>query len=294
MFARLVSKLVPKAHRTEKGFRYVHGLCELPEGFGLSVLDIDAPISLRVRNQTTLSTSHNIPKVLIAIVQSIFASISLYQARGDQIEIYGYAAFGLTVLPYLIMSVMNLCAALVLPDYPAVYVVRSAESDEAIAQGGRIDGAIGRLVPSGDHTLLVVGAGSQTELAQSNEVTQMLDEQTPGRQMKHDILRPRSARNRRGILILGFILIPAVIAFHAMPFVIIGILTRFRAGKSTKAERVWTMMWLVLGVVFGPYVDDKSMRYAFIPYAAPAIGGFVVVGQMWRAYGSCTLIHELG
>ena len=34
---------------------------------------------------------------IVAIAQMIFSSITIYRTRGDQIEKYGYAAYGLTV-----------------------------------------------------------------------------------------------------------------------------------------------------------------------------------------------------
>ena len=88
-----------------------------------------------------------------------------------------------------------------------------------------------------------------------------------------------------------------------VPVAINGILSRFKAGKSTHAQRVWTMTWLAFGVYFGPaaewqymnhrYGDGESgaweLVYPFL-YCGPAIGGFVVVGQMLMSYGRCIQI----
>jgi hypothetical protein len=108
-----------------------------------------------------------------------------------------------------------------------------------------------------------------------------------------------------------------VIAIGALPIAIIAALSHFRAGSSTKAQRVWTMSWLAIGIYLGPTIgalpsvssllkyrknvkfDNLSdvvnfqfgmmvTQWVFLClYAVPAIGGFVVVGQMFHSYGSC-------
>lgn len=82
----------------------------------------------------------------------------------------------------------------------------------------------------------------------------------------------------------------------AVPYAIIGGLTRFQPASSTVAQRVWLMFWLTAGILVGPYI---SIAFASeIPwhaisgcaYIATAVGGLVVVGQMLAAYGSCSLL----
>ena len=85
-----------------------------------------------------------------------------------------------------------------------------------------------------------------------------------------------------------------------IPYAINAGLTRFDKGQSTHAQRVWTMTWLTFGVVhaigigsnnvtekLGPNVMDVILSLVF---CAPAVGGFVVVGQMLTEYGHCTLL----
>lgn len=109
----------------------------------------------------------------------------------------------------------------------------------------------------------------------------------------------------------------------ALPFISLGVMSKFRTGpSSTVAQRVWLMAWYVVGIVSvsNPYFTDHlvdvifhgsraliknheidtfrraqilSFRAAWVVgllifYVTPAIGGFVVVGQMLIAYGSCT------
>lgn len=49
---------------------------------------------------TSLSSSYSFVKGTIAIIQVLYASATVYKAtRGPQIDQYGFAAFGLTVIP---------------------------------------------------------------------------------------------------------------------------------------------------------------------------------------------------
>lgn len=90
--------------------------------------------------------SYSLPKAIIAIIQLIYAITTLYKSRGDQIAVYGYAAFGLTVIPYALMSFVNLVSGLVTPEYSALFMVGSDVMDEAIRRGAKFDGVVGRLV----------------------------------------------------------------------------------------------------------------------------------------------------
>jgi hypothetical protein len=82
----------------------------------------------------------------------------------------------------------------------------------------------------------------------------------------------------------------------------VGGFSRFQAGESTHAQRVWTMSWLAFGILLGPLpslfptfleVGTTNSFSAFIQklallaYGVPALGGFVVVSQMIWSYGNC-------
>ena len=163
----------------------VHGVCVLPPGYALCIISptvvvreigdvqiLTRPsepvvinseaqatgtndqhrsllrLSEQVNKPTTikLSSNSNIPKALIAIFQSIYASVTLYKTRGDQIERYGFAAFGLTVVPYLIMTLVNLIGNVITPEYPKAYLVHSAIMDEAKqCSGARFEGIVGTI-----------------------------------------------------------------------------------------------------------------------------------------------------
>jgi hypothetical protein len=65
------------------------------------------------RQQATpieLGAAYSVTQPLAAVVQTVSAGITLYRTRGDQIDRYGFAAFGLTVVPYLIMGIINFFA----------------------------------------------------------------------------------------------------------------------------------------------------------------------------------------
>src|SRR4051794_22041123 len=73
---------------------------------------------------------------LLSPLWQLGASImTLYRARGDQIKLYGLPAFGLAVVPYAVMSLLNLVGTLMLPEYPALYLIESEIMHEATSRG---------------------------------------------------------------------------------------------------------------------------------------------------------------
>ncbi|KAH6677092.1 hypothetical protein B0J14DRAFT_583468 [Halenospora varia] len=109
------------------------------------------------------------------------------------------------------------------------------------------------------------------------------------------------------------------------PFLIIYLISNLRRGtRSTHAQRVWISTWLCFGQAFFSMgmlvlegfellakngINHENGRihgiaryvFGFVPlifgiffYAAPAIGGFVVVGQMLLEYGNCAYSRVLG
>lgn len=267
--------------------RNFRGICELPNGYCLRPLTVASKISTekgRSPADMRLYTSFNVPKALFAIIHIIFASVTLHRSRGDQISRYGYASFGLTVIPYLIASVVNLLAGILLPEYPTVFLILSKTSDEAISFGGRIEGAVGRIVETDS---------AEDERQSLTRVTQ--SQEVPVNFVK---VEPRGwVEDYKGCSSLI-----AIFVLGAIPVTIIGSLTHFRNGHSTMIQRTFTMMWLVSDVVFGSLlglgssgersywtvkVQVEYIMGAIILYAWPAIAGFAVVGQMLKDYGSC-------
>ena len=101
------------------GCPLIHGSYRLPAGYAWTTV----PRSFKVRPygehlgdrtatgdqvpEVHLTSSFSILQPFIAILQTVSAGWTLYKARGDQIARYGFASFGLTVTPYLIMSIIN-------------------------------------------------------------------------------------------------------------------------------------------------------------------------------------------
>lgn len=115
----------------------VHGQCKLPHGYALSIIPVGAEIHPYSRSKqvgdredqeqageekqpdihqkfphpelpseqgaltSAISSNYSASKGLIAILQLVYGSFTIYRTRGDQVARYGYAAFGLTVAPYL-------------------------------------------------------------------------------------------------------------------------------------------------------------------------------------------------
>lgn len=83
-----------------------------------------------------LSKDRGITKSLVAFFQLCFSTFTLVKSRANQIDVYGYAAFSLTVAPYAVMAAVNLLANIVQPTYPSLFLVRNdvmAEIEDAFA-----------------------------------------------------------------------------------------------------------------------------------------------------------------
>lgn len=94
----------------------------------------------------TLSNNYNILKPGVSLGQAIFAAFTLYRTKGDQLNVYDYAAFGLTVAPYALMSIVNLLGSLSCPEDPALYLIDSEPMQEAQECGGFLDRTVVNLV----------------------------------------------------------------------------------------------------------------------------------------------------
>lgn len=138
----------------------IHGRCELSKGYALAYVPADMKVYPRksstynaspgiVSNdpysQTRLASAHNFPQILFSLIQTTSGAYALYRARGAQIEHYGYAAFGLTVLPFILMSLINFLGSFLTSEYEAIFLVYSSLMDEMINRGGISDGVVGSI-----------------------------------------------------------------------------------------------------------------------------------------------------
>ena len=349
------SDFVPATSELATTGFHVHGHCDLKPGYELSIVppgmnviahpdsqpqgttvptqgvgkpsSVFSAITQRIRKRYTLSLAifssdnlssiYNFPKALIAVFQSLYASFTLYQARGDQLQQYGYAAFGLTVAPYLVMSIVNLISTMLTPDYPAMYLVESEVMEEARRHGSTFKGTVGTVqdnpLPRGQETLCRFTAtdrglisvqncdSSDTNGCLPSSVQVVKDEWKLGRPTsieRPSLLIPRCSEydlidyDKRGIAnemeIRGISIVVAL-----LPLAINGALSRFDPGHSNLMQRIWTMTWLAFGIAqgfVGQWTASSNAVGALLKamvLSAPCIGGMTVVGLMLKAYGHC-------
>ena len=127
--------------------RLVHGVCRLPPGFALSIVDPNSIVlELKDDDHFQIGSSYSLFKGLAAIAHLVSTSILLYKTQGDQFRRYRLSAFGLIVIPYSFMSLVNLMGSILTPDYPALYMVKTEIMIEAERrEGACFEGVVGRL-----------------------------------------------------------------------------------------------------------------------------------------------------
>lgn len=377
--------------------RVIQGQFILPEGYQFEILpnyvsvvplyDVETSPELdsETKGKVAISNSQNVIKSIASIIQLGYAMVTLYRTRGDQIEQYGYAAFGLTVLQYAVMSLVNLLANILTPDYPALCMVRSEIMEEAEGRGGKFDGMVGRIEmgdgpqESGgkiydlhldavdndtsditnpetreeDNTVIAsYSTDPNRAVSEKNahEVQQKEADKLVGKTLveafkegwqeaRRDSCEAKRTRisvtfNDPGHLVHGpkeskpVVIVPAAgryakwqptsrlaevyfycaivagLAALITPWIVIAALTRFQNGSSTKAQRGWTISWLVLGqfcgfalvMVVSQQLPEEKYWEVFmvvagaLTYSIASIGGMVVVVQMILAFGSCVLV----
>ncbi|KAJ7854023.1 hypothetical protein B0H13DRAFT_2358674 [Mycena leptocephala] len=131
--------------------RNVHGVHHLPPGYSFAHVPRDATLEpLASGVDLVLSANWNVTKALAALIQGVYSAYTLYHSQaGGQVQRYGYAAFGLTVLPYTTMTMVNLVANMLTPDYTTLYVVGSeilTEAGQRLDAGPVFHGLVGNLV----------------------------------------------------------------------------------------------------------------------------------------------------
>jgi len=94
------------------------------------------------QSQCEISSLHSIPKAFLALIQLISALPVIWQGRNDK---RGYAAYQLTLIPYALMSFINILSSFLTPSYPTVYMIESTTMDEARCRGAQFEGTVGRL-----------------------------------------------------------------------------------------------------------------------------------------------------
>lgn len=345
----------------------------LEPGYSMIMLPPCTPVRELLHDEATdrISSSYDSIKILVALGQAILAIRTLYQTRGNQIERYGYASFGLTVAPYAIMSVINLLGSLSRPDYDAIYLVGSPTMiEERRRKGleGYYDGVVGevyqpdtiirlskypianglsfvessikfengvnglyaRYKPSATTEEILVKVNhsrpptsalkqqslfipSMVPIAYNRTKETALDVQllSNGSYDLHNprwpqSILPRSTRYLERSRNLSFLI-------SLTPLIPIGVLSHFRAGQSTRAQRAITMLWLAWGSFIGYLVAEFSKKDTvgvkvkgkwktwsilgrtvwLLLAGSPAVAGMVVVRSMLMEYGTCIKLPGL-
>jgi hypothetical protein len=249
----------------------VFGYQAIPEGYQLR--RIGRYVETEPYPHFDIPSSRNPAKVAASIIQLFFACATLYRSRGQQLEQYGYAAFSLTVIPYAIMSLINLFGSLITPDYTHLYIVESAVLREASAErtrNGIFDGFIDRVEGETQETGNIVRFEREDKegekINEGNGTVKwsftVLGNCVDGEGEALKITVPsgeypsrQPTKMERFWNVMFYVLWVLVIV---APYVIIAGLTKFNPGKSTASQRGWMMSWLVVGQFAG------GLRAAFL------------------------------
>jgi hypothetical protein len=132
------------------GKRYGYKLAIVPATSRIQALEVDDQ-----QREALIHCTYRPVNALVALVQLLYSMTTLYRSQGHQVATFGYAAFGLTVAPYAIMSFMNLMSFLLCPDYEGMYLVQSSVLDEArrAMPGTTFPSPVGRLVEKSTYQL---------------------------------------------------------------------------------------------------------------------------------------------
>ena len=295
-----------------------------------------------------LSSSSNLARGTVALLQLLYTSFTIYHTNGDQVNQYGFAAPGLTVLPYAVMSGLNLLASLVAPHYPKLYLVRSEVMEEAERRTGlRFHYVVGRVVDESctdsdnianegwseiagsfedDNKVLHV-IHSEKKIEMSDRSSQRIYVPACPRFQRTDDTRASPLRrpsffsfSRNYIRLpqrpqhsehaysgLNAYEVYLIVFISGAEFIIMLALSNFSGQQSTLGQRVWIFTWIFAGSLFVAmlqpihaiirahsdsggwlsYLLIYALPVYFLSYGLPAIGGFVVVSQMLKAYGIC-------
>ncbi|MCJ1323702.1 hypothetical protein MMC10_000363 [Thelotrema lepadinum] len=305
---------------------HIHVALDSPFGYDLMYLPKAARIqssqvSLNGRKySSTLSANYGYARAVVAIFQTIYSCVTVYQARADQLTRYGYTAFGLTVTPYAVMSVVNMIGNLLTPDYPSLQVIGSDILDEACSRGGSHDGAIGRL--QGDSFDCDRWTGFFERIDNSTRTYTMRFERSTGN-MDEESLRAKvrielkadnpcfppqhqAVQKKFQIPLLRSRPTELFLYLIAMliPIVIVGAISRFDPGTNPMDGAIWIPLWLTLGAPLGAlagfvlsFQDDGDFlggrwkllaTVVLLPFVW--LPGFciVMVVQMLQEFGTCT------
>lgn len=223
---------------------------------------VPSNIAVKARYENTkikLSKSHSIIKTVAALVQLAFACFTLYHARGNQIQEYGYAAFGFTVVPYAVMSLVNLIGSIVTPNYSSLFMVRSEVMAEAEKRGARFDGTVGEIYSSSrsnEHDLVCIrpSQGNETVFRKPSDIHSSSEENDPKVTIYQEGVMHRCPKSK-GLIRWNWVALAIAISALMTPYALIAGFTNFEVGNKTTIEGFAIMTWLAGGQAFGLLYD---------------------------------------
>jgi hypothetical protein len=216
----------------------IHGRAILPPGYNFRIMQKEIQFTQFDGSFNRVSNSQSLVKSIVAIFHVLFSCVTLYRTRGNQIQLYGYAAFWLTVTPYAVMSLINTIANILTPNYPIVSMVRTPKmtASEAEEAGGKFEGII---------------ANVDTERSSHRNISV-------------------SALN------VCFAVILSVFAY-VVPYIVLKVLSGFGPGCSTSAQRGWIMAWLVANQALSIYTVKKIRHYPEVSEMLPPSAAMIVI-----------------
>lgn len=119
----------------------LHGIASPPTGYSLAVPVRRGYTELLIKshlNDTKRLTVHHRPGVvggILSLIQIGIGTYDVYSAQSSQIPRWGYASYSLSVLPYVIMSVMNLLCAVFVDSYSCAQLLRTPILEESLFHG---------------------------------------------------------------------------------------------------------------------------------------------------------------
>ncbi|KZT07027.1 uncharacterized protein LAESUDRAFT_743071 [Laetiporus sulphureus 93-53] len=298
----------------------VYGDVSLPEGYTLaapankSFTENIIRESLEDTGTAVIPRSQSLLKMVASLIQIVSASITLYLSSGNQLARWGYAAYGLTVFPYALMSFMKMIYARLVGDYNCGHVLRTPILEEAERREGGFPVSIRDLkafahsgyVPA---ELLLKDANPDTG---EPAILLINTEEFEDKELKfsscpihdaHKILISPITHNgpapedklqecrslpwwETASIVTAFLIV------MILPYILIYSLTGFQAAASTVAERAWMTAWLSANQASleGGVIPKEVQALCVAALCAPAIGGMVMVFGMFlegNGFGVC-------
>lgn len=206
----------------------------------------------------------------------VAACITLKSTIGNQVERFGYAAYGLSVFPYALMSAVNVICSAIVGDFTSGYMLRTPILQEAERRGAVFDGSIGRVrslyaepgykgqsgftavgmsikpenpAVVNSRKILVVRDGEKKKEflfdpeRYNTDIDTSFDISSITHDGQHDENEVKPYKKRHWLRYFAIAL--AFLITMLAPYAVIYFFSGFRKGQSTTAQRRWMMSWLV-------------------------------------------------